>query len=64
MYIVKKRKYEDCEKLPSKCTTNDNNFFIKIKLMLIKVISMLYQVFLFGLVKFSITKMQNQGVYH
>lgn len=38
---VKKKKYRDYKKLLPKYTTNSNNFFIKIKTMLIKSISIL-----------------------
>lgn len=64
MYIVKKEKYRDCEELSLKYITIDNNFLFKIKRMLLIAINMLCQVFIFGLTRFSIPKMQNSRVYY
>lgn len=44
-----KKNWIDYNKLLWKYTINNNNFFIKIKLTLIKVINILYQVFLLDL---------------
>ena len=43
MYILKKKIYRDYKKLLLyKYITNNNNFFIKIKLILIKTINIFY----------------------
>lgn len=47
--IVKKGKCGDYEELSSKCTINSNNFFIKIKTILIKAMNMLCQALFFSL---------------
>lgn len=62
IYRVKTGKYEDCEELIPKSIINNNNFFVKIKSMLIKAISKLCQVSPFNWAWFSIIKMRNQRV--
>lgn len=42
-------KYRDCKEVLSKYIINSNNFFVKIKSMLIKAINILYQAFFFAL---------------
>lgn len=64
MYIIKKEKCGNCETLSPKYTINGNNFFIKIKSILIKAIGILYQTSPIDSTWFLIIKMRNQGVYH